>query len=214
MATAKQKAAEEAARRAAEANAAGKPSSEQIDALNKETTLHPDQVASAHGEPLRPGHAGAKCFVGFKVGIPYLDLQLSELQEVEEQTQTGLRTVKIPVRVGPVVRIRGTAYPRGQVPESFPEKPQIVAGAAINPNIDREFMRAWLQLNKLNPIVTNNMIFMADTEADAMAMARELGGLLSGFDPIDPRKGSKDPRLPKSTNKDVGEVEPGRASPA
>jgi hypothetical protein len=209
MATANKKAAQRAAEEAAAlATAAGKPTSEQIDVLNKETTLHPDRVASAHGDRLEVGHAGAKCVVGFKVGIAYLDLQLSRLEEVDEQTQTGLRRIKVPVRHGPIVRLRGTAYPRGTVPDGFPDKPLIVAGAALNPNVDKDFMAAWLELNKLNPIVTNKMVFVADTEQSAMAMARELAGLASGFDPIDPRK--KDPRMPKPSNKDVGELAPAR----
>lgn len=215
MATAAQKqAAKLRAEAAAKAAAEGKPTSEQINALNREATIHPDRVPSAHGEQLKAGSAGAKCFVGFKVGIPWLEIQLSELVDKDEQTQTGVRRIKEAVRIGPVVRIRGTAYPRGTPPEGFPEKPMIVSGCAITPNVDRDFMRRWLELNRESAMVINQMIFMADTEQDAIAKARELAGELSGFDPIlPPLKDGKmrDPRMPRPANKAVGDLEPGKA---
>lgn len=215
MATAKEKReareAERKAREAAAATAAGKPTSEQIEALNKEATLHPDKVASAHGERLKVGSAGGKVLVGFKVGIAYFDMQLSKLEEQDEQTQTGIRRVKVPVRFGPVVRVRGTAYPRGQAPEGFPERPEIIHGATMNRDVDRDFMVAWLELNKLNPIVTNRMIFIAENEADFRAIAAELAGERSGFEPLDPRS-KNDPRMPKPTNKDLSPLEPVRAT--
>lgn len=217
MATAKEKReareAEAKARAAVEANAAGKPSSEQIEALNKEATLHPDKVPSAHGAPIEKSVAGAKVLVGFKVGIAYFDLQLSKLEEVDEQTQTGIRRVKMPVRYGPVVRLRGTAYPRGQVPDGYPERPEVIHGAAMNREVARDFMVEWMRLNVLNPMVTNKMIFVAENEADFRALAREYAGLASGFEPMDPKSGA-DPRMPRPTNKDVGKLEGGKPAVA
>lgn len=228
MATAKERAqaaevrAQDAERRANEAEArakaaekvaeTGKPqmTSEQIEALNKQTTLRPDRTPNALGNRVEASVSGAKCWVGLKVGIAYFDLQLSELREKEEQTQTGARTIKEAVRLDGVVRVRGTAYPRGTPPEGFPEKPMIVAGCAITPNVDRDFMRAWLDQNRTSAIVKNEMIFMADSEVDAIAKARELSGELSGFDPLNVRGG--DVRMPKSTNKAVGELEPGKTA--
>lgn len=183
------------------------PTSEQVEALNRETTIHPDRTPNAFGRQVEASVSGAKCFVGFKVGIAYLDLQLSELREKDEQTQTGVRRIKEAVRLDGVVRIRGTAYPRGTPPEGFPEKPMIVAGCAITPNVDRDFMRAWMGQNETSAIVQNRMIFIADTEADAIAIAREMAGDSSGFEPLN-RKG--DPRMPKSTNASVGQIEPGK----
>lgn len=221
MATAKERAqaaearAQDAERRANEAEARAKaaesgnvkPTSEQIAALNRETTLHPDRTPNAHGEQLKTGVSGAKCYVGFKVGIAWLDLQLSELVEKDEQTQTGIRRIKEAVRLPGIVRIRGTSYPRGTPPEGFPEKPMIVSGCAITPNVDKDFMRKWLELNAPSPMVLNRMIFIADTEQEAIDIARELAGDLSGFDPVNPKN---DPRVPKSANKFVGELEPGK----
>lgn len=193
-----------------EETAAAAEKSAAIQARNEETIKRPDRVENAHGERAEQSYAGAKCFVGFKVGIAYFDMQLSRLEEVDEQTQTGLRRVKVPIRFGPVVRIRGTAYPRGVVPKGFPPPPEMVEGAAINPGVDKDFMLEWLKLNKLNPIVQNNMIFIADTEQDIRAMARGIAGVTSGFEPIDPTD-PKDPRRAqfKSTNRDVGDLTPG-----
>lgn len=202
MTTAKEKAAAVAAK-AAEALADGKPTSEQIAALNEQTITHPDQVKSAHGEIAKPSSGGGKVFVGCKVGVAHIDLQLSKLIDKEEQTQSGLRPVKVPERYGPVVRIRGTAYPRGQVPEGFPDRPDVVAGCTLNPGVDRDFMIEWLRLNNLSPLVMNNMIFIEETRESAAGKARELAGVTSGFEPMNPKK---DARTPKPTNPGVGDL--------
>jgi len=201
----KKKAQEPKAPPASEAEA----KSAAIEALNAERIIHPDQAPSATGKIAEPQRAGGKVLVGFKVGVPYLDIQLSRLVEQDEQTQTGVRTIRIGERYGDIVRLRGTAYPRGQVPEGFPERPEMISGAAVNRNIDRNFMVEWLKINEKNPIVTNRMIFIAEDEMEFRAMAAEFAGEKSGLDPLDPRKGAKDPRLPKPTNKDVAELEPG-----
>lgn len=204
-AAARKEGAADAAQKAAEATAAGKPTSEQIAELNKQTILRPDKVQNAHGAVLeKTTDVGGVVFVGCKVGVPYIDLQLSQLVKVTEQTQTGAREVMQPRRFGPVVRIRGTAYPRGTVPDGFPEKPDMAHGCAINPNIDREFMIAWLDLNKLNPLVTNSMIFIGEKRDDIVAKGAELAGIISGFEPLNPKA---DPRTPRSTNAGVSNVE-------
>lgn len=181
--------------------------SQQIEQLNAERILHPDQAPSATGKLAEPQRAGGKVLVGFKVGIAYLDIQLSRLVEQDEQTQTGVRRIKIAERYGDTVRIRGTAYPRGQVPEGFPDRPEMIHGATVNRNIDRNFMAEWLKINEKNPIVTNRMIFIAEDEIEFRAIAAELIGEKSGLDPLDPR--GKDPRMPKPTNKDVSDLAPG-----
>lgn len=180
--------------------------SEQIEALNKHTTIHPDLTPNAHGSQAQPSVAGGKCVVGCKIALAYIDLQLCEMRDKDEQTQTGVRTIKEAVRVGNVVRIRGTSYPRGTPPKGFPPPPTIVAGCAMNPNVDRDFMREYMKQNERSAFVQNRMIFMADDENEAAAIARELAGQLSGFEPVNT---DGDPRMPKPTNKDVGELEAG-----
>lgn len=204
------KAREREAAEAAKQNGDPAPApSEAIQKLNQERALHPDRTPDAHGEQMRVSSGGAKVMVGFKVGVPFVDLQLSRLIEVDEQTQTGLRRTKIPERFGPVVRIRGTAYPRGIVPKGFPPPPEMESGAAITRNVDKDFMVEWTKLNRLNPIVQNKMIFFAENEQDFRSMARELAGLASGFEPLNPAD-KRDPRLPKPTNKDLTELEPAK----
>lgn len=180
---------------------------EAIAALNTNATTHPDQVASAHGEKLKPQPAGEKVIVGCKLGIAYFNIQLCEIEEVFQQNMQGGRMVKEARRIGPVVQLRGTAYPRGTAPEGFPERPEIVGGATLNRGIDRDFMEKWLKQNALNPIVKNQMIFVAGSDDAARGLAMDLKDHKSGLDPINPKS---DPRLPKPSRGELTDVEPGR----
>lgn len=203
--TAQQKRDARAAARAAEVEKAkldGVPTA--VEKVNLEAAIHPDKVRDAHGDIAKPQSAGAKVVVACKLGLPYLDLQLSTLEDVYENTQTGPRLVKQAKRIGGVVRIRGTAYPRGTPPEGFPERPKMVDGAALNYGIDKEWWDEWVQQNRLNPIVKNRMIFAHESEDRVVSEARELKGQLSGFDPVNPLS---DQRMPKSTNAAVSNVE-------
>lgn len=175
-----------------------------IEKLNRDSTLHPDKVASAHGEKMKGGHAGGKVIVACKLGIAYIDLQLTEIRDKWENTQTGPRKIKEGVRVGPVVRIRGTAYPRGTPPVGFPEKPTIVDGAALNFDVDEDFWNAWVKQHELDPLVINRMIFAHAQKEFVVGQAKELKGVTSGLDPVNPKS---DPRITKSTRSDVTNVE-------
>lgn len=175
-----------------------------IEKANLEAAIHPDKVAAAHGEIAKPKSAGAKVIVACKLGLAYLDLQLSKFDDVYENTQTGPRLVKQAKRYGEVVRIRGTAYPRGTPPEGFPERPKMVDGAALTLGVDKEWWDAWVEQNRLNPIVKNRMIFAHESEASVASEARELKDQLSGFDPVNPLG---DARMPKSTNAAVSNIE-------
>ncbi len=210
MPTAAEKRAERAAKAAAKAaeadiaKASGQPT--EVEQLTAAAIAHPDQVPSAHGEIERPARAGATVTVACKIGVAYIDLQLCKIEEKFEQNMQGGRTVKEATRIGKIVRIRGTAYPRGVVPEGFPERPEIVAGAALNRNIDKDWWDEWEKQNKLNPIVMNKMIFAYESDDTVRGVAKELGEIKSGLDPIDPRN-TKDPRTPKSTRGEVSNIE-------
>lgn len=197
--TAKEKREKRAAQRAAEAAAAASP----VEALNRDAILRPDEVGAAHGEILKPASAGAKVTVACKLGVGWFQLQLCEEQEVDEQTQTGVRRIKKWTRTGKIVRVRGTAYPRGTPPEGFPERPKMIAGAALTPGIDKDFWDRWVQQNRLNPVVVNAMIFADESESRVEGWAREHGGHLSGLEPINPKN---DDRMPKSTRSDIENV--------
>ncbi len=196
---------------AAAARAEGKPAAPDpaVKAANEAAFQNPGAVAAASGEVARPQHAGAKVTVACKIGIAYFDLQLSEIVEKDEQSMGGLRRIKEAIRIGPVVRLRGTARPRGTPPEGFPEAPEIVAGAALTHGVDKEFWDKWSKLNRLNPVVANNMVFADEDPNRVRAKARELAGELSGMDPINPKNLKRDPRIPRPSREGVSEIEPG-----
>lgn len=180
--------------------------------MNQRAIERPDQVGDAHGAVERPGK-GTTVTVALKLGVAYFDIQLCRRETISENTQTGPRDVTKFFRTGNVVRLRGTAYPRGTVPDGFPEKPMIVAGAALNMGVDRAFWEAWVEQNRKNPLVVNKMIFAAEDIGRVKDEARDLADVASGLEPINPKK---DRRMPKSTNAAVGQVETeeGRASKA
>ena len=200
--TAAEKRAARAVRRAEKTAQAGEPTA--VEKLNREATLHPDQVASAHGEVKKPGSAGAKVIVACRLGVAFFQLQLCRKETVDEQTQTGIRPVVKWTRTGEIVRIRGTAYPRGTPPEGYPERPLIVNGAAMNFGVDKDFWDQWVEQNRLNPVVINKMVFAHESRDAVEGMARETKELLSGLEPINPRD---DKRMPKSTRSEITNVE-------
>ena len=203
--TAAEKRAERKKQREAEAKRAreqGLPTD--IERATEAAFKRPDAVADAHGEIDRPSRGGDTVIVACKLGVAYFDIQMQREIEVSENTQTGPRTIKRFERFGKVVRLRGTAYPRGPVPDGFPEKPVMVGGAALNFGVDREFWEAWVRQNKLNPLVLNRMIFAHGSEDHVRGEARELAGQLSGLDPINPKG---DVRMPRSTRSDLSNIE-------
>lgn len=171
---------------------------------NKQAIIHPDKVADAHGEIARPSSAGAKVIVACKLGVAYFSIQLCKMETKFEQNMQGGREVKESTRIGEVVRLRGTAYPRGTPPEGFPERPEIVAGAALNYGIDRDWFNEWLKQNHLNPLVMNKMIFAHEKLDGVRGIAKETAGVQSGLEPISPKK---DPRITRSTRSEVSDIE-------
>lgn len=201
--TAKQK-REARQRAAAEAKAAGKPTADETQVTNAKAIIRPDAVKDAHGEVARPQHAGAKVIVGCKIGLAYIDIQLCKRVTVYENTQTGPREIQRYDRVGQVVRIRGTAYPRGTPPEGFPDRPPTYDGAALTYGVDKDFWDQWKEQNKLNPIVMNGMIFAHEDIDHVRGIAKETAALKSGLEPVNPKG---DNRMPKSTRSDVSNIE-------
>lgn len=172
---------------------------------NQEFMRNPGAVADAHGDTIETQSAGAKVTVACKLGVAWVDLQLSRVEEVDEQGLGTIRRVKEGRRYGPVLRIRGTAYPRGNVPEGFPPAPLIIGGAAMNPGVDKDFWDQWVKLNERNPLVMNGLIFAHENENIVHGKAREEADNLSGLEPLNPKS---DARNLKSTRADVGDVEP------
>jgi hypothetical protein len=189
--------AEKAARAAARAPT--------IKALNDQALNNPGSILNASGEVMRKSSGGAKVTVACKIGIAYFNLQLFQPVEVSENTQTGPRKIIEHRRVGPVVQLRGTAYPRGTVPEGFPDRPEMVGGAALNRGIDKDFFDEWMRQNQRGAVVKNNLIFGDEDHSKVVAMALELAGeASSGLEPINPKK---DSRMPRPTNSALSPIE-------
>jgi hypothetical protein len=145
--------------------------------------------------------------VACKVGLAYIDLRLFRQERVQENTQTGPREITEYRATGNQVRIRGTAYPRGTPPAGFPSPPIMADGAALTPNVDKDFFDTWLEQNKLSPLVTNRLIFAHKNIADVRAEAKEVRDIRSGLEPLNPDKSGRDPRMPRSTNASITNVE-------
>ena len=197
MTAAEKKAAREATNAAAKA--AGKPT--EIEQLNQ------DQFSgkSAHpgSGPSLPQTRTRQYVVGCKLGIRSIALQLSPLVDKEQMGSQGSRIVKEAQRTGPVVILRGTAYPRGTIPDGYEPPAMIVDGAALNFGIDADWMDQWLEEHQRDPLVLNKLIFAREKEEDAKAIAREHKDVKSGLDPVNPKG---DTRMPKSNRGEIDDV--------
>lgn len=172
--------------------------------LNTKSAMDAAKVPDAHGAILQPQSAGAKVVVACKLGVPYFDIQHCRIEDKFEQNMQGGRTIKEAARSGAVVRLRGTSYPRGTPPAGFPERPEIVSGAALTYGVDQEWFDEWLRQNKFNPLVVNRMIFAHQTADGVRGEAKDLSAFLSGLEPVSP---GKDRRIPRSTREEVSDVE-------
>ena len=174
-----------------------------IEKLNEAAFQNPGAIGG--GDVLAKQNSGETVTVACKLGVAYYDIYLCRKETVSENTQTGPRDItRFTPQRETTVRLRGTAYPRGTVPDGFPEKPLIVEGAALNPGISKEFWDTWADQNRLNPLVMNRMIF-ADINLDFVkGIAKETKDMQSGLEPINPKK---DARIPKSTRVEISELE-------
>lgn len=185
---------------------AGAPITE-LDKLNAAQFADPTSAPSAHGTVVRGPKSGRTVTVACKIGVASISLQLCQVVEKFEQSLQGGRMIKEAIRIGDVVIIRGTSYPRGTPPEGFPAAPLIIDGAAMNPGISAEFWEEWVKQNQQNPLVKNGMIFAHEKPDHVAGMARETKGNLSGMDPVNPKG---DGRMPKSPRKnEVSDIESG-----
>lgn len=139
--------------------------------------------------------------VYFKEHIAWLDLQLEAKREIMENGQNGAVKREVYYKVGPVVRIRGLAYPVGSVPDGFGDRPMVVAGFAVTHNIDKEWWDDWFQTHQDYPPVKHGFLFAHASRADGAAIAKDHEGAPQ-FGPVDPKNPS-DKRVLKSGNPDM-----------
>lgn len=134
---------------------------------------------------------------------PGLRLQLCRRVDYQEQTLAGTRPAHRFDKVGPVYVVRGPSEPNGQIPKGY-KRPVVEGGFALTSNIPADFWEEWLEQNKEMEIVKNGFIFAHAGRDHAEGLAQEREALRTGFEPIVP---DSDPRIPKSTNPFVTDVQ-------
>jgi hypothetical protein len=153
--------------------------------------------------------------VACKIGVPWIDFQVCTSEIVKENTQTGPRDVIEWQKTGRVIRIRGTAYPRGEAPEGFPDKPTMIAGCALTHNVPRAEWEEIAKQHAKAPYFENNLIFAYERIEDVQAKAKEHASELSGLEPLQRAKAVeggevidviRDPRMPKAPLRGVGQA--------
>jgi len=126
-----------------------------------------------------------------------LYLQLYELREKDQLTAGGtFRTVKEGVAVGDRIKINGTAFPFGMIPDY-----RIIGGYALTEGVDKEFFDEWMRQNAKSAIVENGLIFAFESAADVSAKAKDGANLRNGLEPLMQRG---DPRAPRRIQADDG----------
>lgn len=168
-------------------------------------------VTGVDAPEMAPKRSGEKVTVACKIGVAWIQLQLCQPKQVDEVTQTGIRTVTQWFRTGNIVRVRGTSYPRGTVPEGFIDRPEMIGGYALTHNVDREFYEQWKKQNSKSDMVLNDMIFAAPRD-QIKGYCLERKSLLSGLEPLMQAKKIngklvQDPRAPRSMRGEVSNVQ-------
>lgn len=152
-------------------------------------------------QPTEP--KGAK-FVSVACKIPNgLVLQLCRETEQSEETNVGIRVRKVYQKTGDVFVVAGPAYPNGQVPEGFPDRPLTVGGYAITSNCPKEFFDEWMRQNATAPFVLGKQIMAAADIGRLQDIAKEHRNVQSGFEAMNPKG---DPRDPKPISSAIGKV--------
>lgn len=64
----------------------------------------------------------------------------------------------------------------------------VVGGFGITTGVDASFMDAWLEKHKDLAPVKGGFVFTMEKKNDAEAYAKEMGGLKTGMEPLDPQK--------------------------
>lgn len=138
-----------------------------------------------------------------------IEIQLCKPSTRTSTGQYGSVVETVQVKTGAVHVIRGTGYPRGEAPEGFPERPQMIkdagGGYALTPNIPADFWAAWLEQNAETDMVRNGIV-KAQADLDSLAAdAKDHAAIDSGLGPLNPKG---DRRNPRPANASVTPVQP------
>ena len=125
-----------------------------------------------------------------------LRIRCGSFQEVRVPTPGGtFATEKRWVANGNVIKINGPGRGmKSDDPDSANRD-----GFALTFNVDKEQMDQWLADNKYSPIVTSGMIKVHASRNELKAMTRELAGLKTGLEPLNP---DGDPRTPRRVTRE------------
>lgn len=134
-----------------------------------------------------------------------IELQLCEERRQNMPGRFGTVEETVHAKVGDSHIINGTAYPRGEPPEGFPDKPEMIkaAGFALTPGIPADFFEQWLDQNKNTDLVRNGMIFAHGSRDHLVGVAMENKDRRSGLDPM---AKDGDPRSPRPMNSSVSAI--------
>jgi hypothetical protein len=111
----------------------------------------------------------------------------------------GVEKRKIPMRVGPQVRLKPAVLPFGMMP-NYP----IICGFSLTRDIDAEFWRTYAEQNSQLELITSGLMKAFDTEADATAYCNEFEKLRHGLEPL---AQEKDPRVEPENNPNLTNIE-------
>jgi hypothetical protein len=122
-------------------------------------------------------------FVTVASKLPHaLVLELEDkTKEREPVMGGGHREVERWRKNGQAVTINGSARPFGA-----PYSPTVQEGVGLTFGVDADFFKAWLAQKKDYPPVVLGMIFAAATTEEAIDYARDISGVKTGFEPVDP----------------------------
>jgi hypothetical protein len=135
-----------------------------------------------------------KVIVACKIPQAWVELQCEKLTEVSQMGRNGSEKVQVWVKHGQIVRVRGTAYPAAQPPEGFIDRPEKMFGFAITRNVSKKFWDEFAEQKKDWPPLANRAIYAYRKMEDVKAVASEMRGLLTGFEPMDPKGDARNPK--------------------
>lgn len=145
------------------------------------------------------GAAQSTVFVASKVPRG-LYLQLFEFVTMDVKVLGGGVDKRVqPMRLPEKVRIRPAILAPGLTPAYL-----MVDGFSITDGVPADFWRKWMEQNEKLEIVESGLIRGFDTQAEAIAYAKEHAGMRTGLEPLS-QEG--DPRVQTSMNENLGDIE-------
>lgn len=110
----------------------------------------------------------------------------------------GVKSVKVFMRTGAQIRLKGYAVPFGKVPNYT-----IIGGFGLT-EVDRGFWERWKLQNSKLDLLTKGLIFEHGEKASVEAYANEHADLKCGLEPLNP---NGDPRVDKVESDNLTDIE-------